>query len=91
MTFWHPTGTEEEKEGGQGWTSLKTWCLKAWSICLIPSTVQIRMAFCHPTLSTGGLGGDAAKSKYPHTAVAWTNTSGKLRRQVYPKLTASFG
>ena len=22
-------GTEEEKEGGQGWTSLKTWCLKA--------------------------------------------------------------
>ena len=23
-----------------------------WSICLIPSTVQIRMAFCHPTANT---------------------------------------
>ena len=42
--------------GGEGrWARLdlpQKMVPQGWSICLIPSTVQIRMAFCHPTANT---------------------------------------
>jgi hypothetical protein len=43
---------EQKEIGSQGLGLHEGMVPQGWSICLIPSTVWIRMTFCHPTANT---------------------------------------